>query len=83
MPSTDVICRLMVFSAPSLVSAASCSGAIDLIASDLAGYASAQSFCSSKFPVPKATASAIGPAKEKRVTIEFVVGKREFSERKK
>lgn len=55
------------------VSAASCNGVIGLVASAVSGLPQAQSFCSSKFPVPAATVTATAAASTVSQTVTVTI----------
>jgi hypothetical protein len=58
-----------VFSCVRTSSAKQCSGIIGLLASDLAPFAPAQSFCSSRFAIPKTTVTVTAAAQTTTMTV--------------
>jgi hypothetical protein len=57
MLSNWVLPSVFFFSHAVFAATTKCSGAVGTIASNLSGYGPAQTFCSSKFPVPKVTST--------------------------
>jgi hypothetical protein len=68
-----LISALLSVSLPLVEAAAPCpSGLYGVVASNLAPYKPAQTYCSSKYPVPAVTSTVTGPTATKTTTVASV-----------